>query len=128
MPLNPQYVQKVSEQIVPGWKPGQTLKKPLFENISSQMADPGSLPRFFGQQNSAHLMPFTMGDIPQPREPILQQLSENNNVSALPKTETLTRDFDNASKAKEVRFRTQGMRMWNVPLGLTELRATDAMY
>ena len=73
-------------------------------------------------------MPFTDADIPQANTPIQEQLSENNNVSVLPRVETLTRDFDNASKATEVRFRTGSMRAWGVPLGMTELRATDAMY
>lgn len=129
MPLNPQFVQRVSEITAPGEKvPGVSMKKQLFTNVSSQMADPGMLPRFFHQQNTGYLMPFTNSDIPQANEPLQQQLSELNNVSALPRIETLTRDFEEWSKPVEVRFRTGSMRAWGVPLGMTELRATDAMY
>jgi len=129
MPLNPQYVQRVSERTVPGGLPGM---KPLthknFSNISSQMADPGALPRFFGKQNQAYPMPFTDGDIPVPQSPILQQLSENNNVSALPTKTTMPHFFKDQSASKQVRFRTQNMIALGVPLGMTELRATDASY
>lgn len=129
MPLNPQYVQRVSEETVPGGLPGM---KPLihknFSNVSSQMADPGALPGFFGKQNQAYPMPFTDADIPVPRSPILEQLSENNNVSALPKKTTLPLFFQDQAASKQVRFRTQNMIAFGVPLGMVELRATDAMY
>jgi hypothetical protein len=129
MPLNPQFVQRVSEITAPGQKvPGVDMTKKLFTNVSSQMADPGMLPRFFHQQNTGYPMPFTDADIPQADAPLQQQLSEMNNVSVLPRVETLTRDFDEALQSNQVRFRTGSMRAWGVPLGMTELRATDASY
>lgn len=129
MPLNPQYVQRVSEETVPGGVPGA---KPLihknFHNVSSQMADPGALPSFFSKQNQAYPMPFTDADIPVPQSPILQQVSAMNNVSQLPTKTTLPLFFEDQTKSKQVRFRTQNMIAFGVPLGMTELRASDFMY
>lgn len=128
MPLNPQYVQTISKETVPGGMPGRTFQKKDFVNTSSQMADPGMLPRFFGQQNEAYPMPFVLSDIPISKAPIKSQLSEANNVSNLPKVATLPEEFKNNVDSKLVRFRTDSMRAFGVPLGMTELRATDAMY
>ena len=129
MPLNPQYVQRVSEETFPG---GVPAAKPLihknFHNVSSQMADPGMLPSFFSKQNTAYPMPFTDGDIPVPQSPIIQQVNEMNNVSQLPKKNMMHQFYKDQVKSKQVRFRTQNMIAFGVPLGMTELRATDAMY
>ena len=128
MPLNPTYVQRISEETVPGGVPGQTFQKKNFVNVSSQMNDPGMLPSFFGQQSAAYPMPFVLSDIPVAQQPIKQQISENNNVSALPKVTTLPERFKDNVESKLVRFRTDSMKAFGVPLGMTELRATDAMY
>lgn len=128
MPLNPTYLQRISKETVPGGAPGQTFQKKDFVNTSSQMADPGLLPGFFGKQNDAYPMPFVLSDIPVAKAPIKSQISEANNVSNLPKIATLPETFKNNVESKLVRFRTDSMRAFGVPLGMTELRATDAMY
>lgn len=130
MPLNPTYVQRVSESIVPGGIPGKNyqFKHKNFTNVSSQMADPGQLLNYFQTQNVAYPMPYTNADFPVNQTPITQQVSERNNVSALPLKNTLPEYFKNKLTSKEVRFRTGSMMAWGVPLGMTQLRATDAEY
>lgn len=128
MPLNPAYVQRISQETVPGGLPGRTLKKRDFVTTSSQMADPGMLTTFFGTQTAAYPMPFVLSDIPVAQQPIKSQISERNNVSELPRTATLPETFKNNVESKLVRFRTDSMRAFGVPLGLTELRATDVEY
>lgn len=128
MPLNPAYVQRISEETVPGGLPGMTVQKPLFSNVASQMNDPGTLPSFFGTQSVAYPMPFVLSDIPVSEQPLKQQINEKNNVSELPKVATLPERFKNNVESKLVRFRTDSMRAFGVPLGMTELRATDAMF
>lgn len=128
MPLNPAYVQRISEETVPGGQPGMTLQKKSFTNVASQMNDPGMLPGFFGKQSDAYPMPFVLSDIPVSEQPIKQQINEKNNVSELPKVATLPETFKNNVESKLVRFRTDSMRAFGVPLGATELRATDATF
>lgn len=120
MPLNPQYVQRVSEES--GGAPRS------FVNLSSQMQDPGALPAFFSSQNIGYIMPFTDADIRVPAAPIEAIVNEDNNVSALPKTCTLAREFAENNEPKQARFRTGSMRMWKVPLSWVDMRATDAIY
>lgn len=124
MPLAPQFVQEVSEQRIPQY--GYVQRQ--FTNLSSQQATPGLLPSFFQQQTNMLPMPFGVEDLNVPNNPIVEQISERNNVSNLPRAETLTADFDMAAQSKERRFRTGNMRAWGVPLGMTELRATDTTF
>lgn len=130
MPLNPTYVQRVSESIVPAGIPGKNIQftHKNFTNVSSQMSDPGQLLNFFQSQNVAYPMPFTDGDIPIDQTPITQQINERNNVSALPRKNIFPEYFKDKVTNKQVRFRTGSMISWGVPLGMTELRATDAEY
>ena len=124
MPLVPQYIQQVSEKTVPGYG----YKHKMFTNMSSQQMNPGALPTFFRGNNPFKPMPFAQKDLNVPNQPIVQQINEKNNVSNLPKKETLTESFEQEVGTKNRRFRTASMRAWDVPLSMTETRATDAMF
>lgn len=115
MPLNPYFVQTVSE--------GEVKDSKIFTNRSSQQENPGMLGQIFNTKMQD--MPFVHDDIPVPEKMMHDQINENNNVSQLPKIATMGRGFEDATVSKARRFRTGSMRMWGVPLGQTELRATE---
>ena len=97
-----------------------------FTNISNQQQNPGSLVSFFTQQSAAmQPMPFTNGDIQTDRSGVARQDSERNNVSNLPKKDTLSQFWHSQETNKDAHFRTPEARMWQVPEYLLESRATD---
>ena len=97
---------------MPADENGQVLRKMTFTNTASQMANPGTLPAFFANQNTANSMPLS--DLPNQEIP--KQVVPSEGLGAF---------FDKQEESKLVRFRTGSMRAWNVPLGMTEVRATD---
>jgi hypothetical protein len=121
MPLVPEFVQTVTAR-------QDGARGSSFTNLSSQMMHPGTLPLFFQTQNTAEPMPFTNGDIIVAEQPITAQISERNNVSNLPRFESMPGEFRDAAREKLVRFRTASMRAWGVPLAMTETRGADTMY
>ena len=121
--MNAAYVQKASQHTAPGG-----FRKTDYVNISSQQMTPGELPTYFRNNNPSGYMPFPLADLRVPQAPISNQISESNNVSNLPKKETMPRYFENNVESRLERFRTSSMRSWNVPLALTELRATDTTF
>jgi hypothetical protein len=122
--MNPSYVQTASQTTNP--QNGYTHTN--FTNLSSQQISPGLIEGFFQSNNPAEPMPFGMEDLKVRDKPIMKQISEDNNVSNLPKAEGMPSYFNRNTSTRLHRFRTQSMKAWGVPLGLTELRATDMMY
>lgn len=122
--MNPSYVQAVSYETVPYYG----YKHPRFVNLSSQMMTPGSLPAFFKRENTADKMPFSDADLPQETAGLVSEWQRANLISSMPKEETMPFFFEAESGSKLRRFRTDSMRAWGVPLGMTELRATDMSY
>jgi hypothetical protein len=83
------------------------------------MADPGTLPQFFGTENRAEPMPFTLSQLALPEDGVEEIVDANiANTSA---TETLSSVFEQEVAPKNVPFRTRSMRAWNVRLDETEL-------
>jgi len=121
--MNSAYIQTASQKETP-----EGYRKTDFVNTSSQQMTPGELPEYFRMNNPSNYMPFPLADLRVPQAPITNQISESKNVSNLPKTETMPTYFDDNVKSQLERFRTQSMRSWNVPLALTELRATDTTF
>lgn len=122
--MEPSFVQNVSRSEV---KP-YGFEHLSFTNVSSQMMNPGQLPTYFKATQELGYMPFTAGDLPVPHEPIKELINEKNNVSNLPRKNTEKQFFEENLKDKFVRFRTASQRSWDVPIQLTDLRATDAIY
>jgi hypothetical protein len=117
MPLSPVFVQTASQQRMP---PGFTETN--YQNLSSQMINPGTLPQFFGSENLAQPMPVTLNNtlrIPDNDIPSIIRL----NINDMPTAETLTRNFEADVRPKRVAIRTSSMRAWNVPVELDEMRA-----
>jgi hypothetical protein len=78
------------------------------------------------QGASMQPMPFTDGDIQTDRSAIARQDSERNNVSNLPRRETLPQFFRfEDPDTKDANYRTPSQRVWNVPDYLLEARATE---
>jgi hypothetical protein len=121
--MNSSYVQTASQHAAPGG-----FRQTDFVNTSSQQQTPGELPTFFRQNNPSGYMPFPQSDIRVPQSPIVDAISESKNVSNLPKANTMPEFFDTNVKSTLERFRTASMRSWGVPLGLTEMRATDTTF
>lgn len=119
--FSPQYVQTASLQ------PQGSQHQISFTNLSSQQLNPGSLVHFFKEQSSAmQPMPFTNGDIRTDRSGVARQDSEMNNVSNLPKSDTLPEFFHAEDPfTKDAHYMTPEQRMWNVPEYLLNARATD---
>lgn len=119
--MNPNYVQTASLQSK------SAPHRVSFTNLSSQQLNPGTLVRFFHQQSSARQpMPFTVGDIPTDTSAVARQDSERNNVSNMPRQDTLSRFFHGEDPStKDAHFATPEQRVWNVPSHLLEARATD---
>lgn len=114
MPLDPAYVQRISQRRTPS---GQQAVS--FENISAQMADPGTLPQFFGAENRAEPMPFTLNQLALPEDGVAQIVDANLATTA--STDTLSKVFDPSALFKNVPFRTRSMRAWNVSVDDSEL-------
>ena len=121
--MNSDYVQTASQRTTP-----EGFRKTDFVNTSSQQMTPGSLPTFFRHNNPSGYMPFPLANLRVPQAPIVDQMSESKNVSRLPKANTMPKYFEDNTKSQLERFRTSSMRAWDVPLGLTELRATDTTF
>ncbi len=109
MPLNPTYVQEISMHTTPS---GQ--RKQNFVNISSQMMNPGLLPSFFAAQNTAVEVKDTVFQTPNMYP--FNQREPTQNFQDLFRAQT---------PSKMAQFRTASMKAWNVPQGLTEIRAGD---
>lgn len=115
MTLNPAFVQSISQKNTPANERGQVLNRTTFTNTSSQMANPGLLPVFFANQNTANTMPIY--DIPDQTKPLTLETQQEN----------LDQFINRENATKLVRFRTGSMKAWNVPLGMTEVRAEDLL-
>ena len=121
--MNSAYIQTASQTKTPAG-----YRQTDFVNASSQQITPGELPDYFRNNNPSGYMPFPVANLKTPQAPILNQISESKNVSSLPKKETMPHYFEDNTKSQLERFRTSSMRSWNVPLALTELRATDTTF
>ena len=121
--MNSAYVQTASQKQTPAG-----FRHTDFVNTSSQQMTPGMLPDYFRANNPSGYMPFPLADLRVAQAPIVDQVSESKNVSSLPKKETMPEYFEDQTKSQLERFRTSSMRSWNVPLALTELRATDTTF
>ena len=121
--MNSAYIQTASQKTTP-----EGYRHTSFVNASSQQITPGELPDYFRNNNPSGYMPFPIADLRTPHAPIVNQISESKNVSSLPKKDTMPEYFEDNTKSQLERFRTQSMRSWNVPLALTELRATDTTF
>lgn len=117
MPLDPQFVQRASQQRTPAG-----FTETNFQNLSSQMTNPGVLPQYFGSMNRAEPMPVTLAhalNVPTNGVPAILAA----NVSNMSRTETMPQGFDADSKSKRVAFRTGSMIAWNVPLDHAEMHS-----
>jgi hypothetical protein len=114
MPLDPTYVQRASQRQTPSGR--QMIS---FENTSAQMADPGTLPQFFGEENRAEPMPFTLNHLALPEDGVAQIVDAN--IASTSSTETLTDVFEREVVSKNMPFRTRNMKTWNVRIDETEL-------
>ena len=117
MPLSPVFVQSASQQRMP---PGFTETN--FENLSSQMINPGTLPQFFGDENLAQPMPVTLANALNLPENAIPSIVRQN-INDMSTEETLTRNFEMDVRPKRVPIRTSSMRAWNVPVEMDEMRA-----
>ncbi len=119
--MYPQYVQTASLQ------PVGSQHRVNFVNLSSQQLNPGNLVQFHvDQARSMQPMPFTVGDIQMDRSGVARLDSEANNVSNLPRANTLPSFFAHANPdSKDAKYRTPEARTWQVPDHLLEARATD---
>lgn len=118
--FSPQYVQTASLQ-APG-----AQHQVNFTNLSSQQMQPGSLVNFFTEQSKAmQPMPFTDGDIKTDRSGVARIDSERNNVSNLPRRNTLSEFWHSQKSDKDAHFRTPEARVWAVPDYLLEARADE---
>ena len=119
--MDPAYVQAASLQ------GPQAQHQVNFTNLSSQQLNPGTLVHFHQvQDRSRQPMPFTDGDIQTDRSAIARQDSEQNNVSNLPRRNTLSQYFHmNDPNTKDAVYKTQEQRSWNVSDYMLQQRATD---
>jgi hypothetical protein len=117
MPLDPQFVQRVSQQRTPAG-----FTETNFQNLSSQMMNPGVLPQYFGSENRAEPMPVTLAHALSVPENDIPQIATST-IADMPRAETMPLNFDEDSKSKRVAFRTGSMRAWGVPLDHTELHS-----
>jgi len=116
------YIQRASLATEPGAK-----HKVTFTNLSSQEANPGNLLSFFQSQTSAtQPMPFAHPDIVVPEQEIQARLSEENtNVSKVSRRDRLDEFYEQNVYTTKTDMRTPNQQAWNVPLDLTEARATE---
>jgi hypothetical protein len=117
MPLDPQFVQRVSQERTPAG-----VTRANFQNLSSQMMNPGVLPQFFGRENRAEPMPVTLADALSVPENGIPEIATSD-IANMPRAETMSLHFDRDSRSKRVAFRTSSMRAWGVPLDRTELHS-----
>jgi hypothetical protein len=117
MPLDPQFVQRASQERTPAG-----ITRVNFQNMSSQMMNPGVLPQFFGSENRAEPMPVTLAHALSVPENKIPEIATTD-IASMSRAETMSLHFDRDSKSKRVAFHTSSMRAWGVPLDYTELHS-----
>lgn len=117
MPLDPQFVQRASQRRTPAG-----FTETNFQNLSSQMMNPGVLPQYFGSANRAEPMPVTLAhalSVPPNDIPAIAR----TNVSNMSRAETMSTNFEADTRSKRTAFRTGSMRAWGVPLDHAEMHS-----
>jgi hypothetical protein len=116
--MDPYYVQRISQTRTP-----QGFTETNFTNLSSQMLNPGTLPQFFGNENTAEPMPLTLAQaLGQPGGDRISGIV-GSNISNMPRAETMPRSFETDTRSKFANFRTANMIAWNVPLSETQMHS-----